>query len=613
MTVAGLGVRAGGGPLVDDVSFTIDPGERVGLVGESGSGKSLTALAVMGLLPEGLVAQGSVRLAEESTDLLGADERALSKLRGQAMSMVFQEPMSALNPVMRVGDQVAEVLRIHQPGLHRAASRSRAVDLLAKVRLPDPARAARAYPHQLSGGQRQRVVIAIALANDPDLLICDEPTSALDVTVQAQVLDLIVAATSRSNTGLLFITHDLAVVATVCSRVLVMHDGVLVENGPVSDVFRQPRHPYTRALLDAAEPSSPAPTRHLNPTQRPSPTQPDPTPRPDGTRPDGTRPDGTRPDGTRPDGTRRPDPDGLDSAVEPAEPAPHPGPAPVIELRDLSRVYRRPRTSLRSAPSSVPALRDVSFDIASGQRFGIVGESGSGKSTLVRLLAGLDQPTAGSVRFAGRRVDGVPERRLRFLREDLQLVFQDPSGSLDPRMRVGDIVAEPLVAMRDSRLRRTQRSHRTRVDELLAAVGLPADAAERYPHQFSGGQRQRISLARALAPAPKVLVADEPVSALDASVRAQILDLLASLADTFELTLVFVSHDLSVVRQVCDTVAVLHEGRVVELGPTERIFTAPEHPYTQRLIAAVPSVSRALSGTTVHDLTGDKARLEASP
>ncbi|MGW5359959.1 ABC transporter ATP-binding protein [Actinopolymorpha pittospori] len=588
LTVAGLGVRAGGGPLVDDVSFTIDPGERVGLVGESGSGKSLTALAVMGLLPEGLVAQGSVRLAGESTDLLRADDRALSKLRGQAMGMVFQEPMSALNPVMRVGDQVAEVLRIHQPGLPRAVSRSRAVDLLAKVRLPDPARAARAYPHQLSGGQRQRVVIAIALANDPDLLICDEPTSALDVTVQAQVLDLIVAATSRSNTGLLFITHDLAVVATVCSRVLVMHDGVLVENGPVSEVFRKPRHPYTRALLDAAEPNGPAPTRHPDPSPRPSPTQPDrPAP--------------------------RPEPDGLDSAVEPTERAPHPGPVPVIELRDLSRVYRRPRTSLRSTPTSVPALRDVSFDIAAGQRFGIVGESGSGKSTLVRLLAGLDQPTAGSVRFAGRRVDGVPERRLRFLREDLQLVFQDPSGSLDPRMRVGDIVAEPLVAMRDSRLRRTHRSHRARVDELLAAVGLPADAAERYPHQFSGGQRQRISLARALAPAPKVLVADEPVSALDASVRAQILDLLASLAETFELTLVFVSHDLSVVRQVCDTVAVLHEGRVVELGPTERIFTAPEHPYTQRLIAAVPSVSRALSGTTVHDLTGDEARLEASP
>lgn len=480
----------------------------------------------------------------------------MSRLRGQAMGMVFQEPMSALNPVRRVGDQVAEVLRIHRPELGRSGAAARAVELLSAARLPDPAEAARAYPHQLSGGQRQRVVLAIALANDPAVLLCDEPTSALDVTVQAQVLDLIVAGTATRGTGLLFVTHDLAVVATVCSRVLVMRDGELVETGPVAEVFNRPRHPYTRALVDAADLSGSTPP-----------------PRPEAA---------------------------GQSGGESGSP-------PMVSVSGLSRTYRRARTSLRTPPS-VPALRDVSFDIAAGQRFGVVGESGSGKSTLVRLLAGLDQPSAGTVHFAGRRVDGVPERRLRFLREDLQLVFQDPTGSLDPRMPVGEIVAEPLVALRG----RAWRTHLPRVRDLLAAVGLPADAADRYPHQFSGGQRQRISLARALAPAPKVLVADEPVSALDASVRGQVLDLLASLADSFGLTLVFVSHDLSVVRRVCDTVAVLHAGELVELGPAERVLTRPEHPYTQGLLAAVPSMSRAPAGATAGELAGERPYREPS-
>ncbi|MFD2080293.1 peptide/nickel transport system ATP-binding protein [Actinopolymorpha cephalotaxi] len=561
LTVAGLRIGTADRSLVRDVNFTIAPGERVGLVGESGSGKSLTTLAVMGLLPEGLTAHGEVALAGTPGNLLARDDRAMSRLRGQAMGMVFQEPMSALNPVRRVGDQVAEVLRIHRPELGRSGAAARAVELLSAVRLPDPGEAARAYPHQLSGGQRQRVVLAIALANDPAVLLCDEPTSALDVTVQAQVLDLIVAGTKTRGTGLLFVTHDLAVVATVCSRVLVMQDGELVESGPVAEVFGRPRHPYTRALLDAADLTGSAPP-------------------------------------PRPESTDRP----TDQSTG------EPEARPMVSVAGLSRTYRRARTSLRTPPS-VPALRDVSFDIAAGQRFGVVGESGSGKSTLVRLLAGLDQPSAGTVRFAGQRVDGVPERRLRFLRENLQLVFQDPTGSLDPRMRVGEIVAEPLVALRG----RAWRTHLARVRDLLAAVGLPADAADRYPHQFSGGQRQRISLARALAPAPKVLVADEPVSALDASVRGQVLDLLASLADTFGLTLVFVSHDLSVVRRICDTVAVLHAGELVELGPAEQVLTRPEHPYTQRLLAAVPSMSRALAGATAGELAGERQERAEPP
>ncbi|WP_020573468.1 dipeptide ABC transporter ATP-binding protein [Actinopolymorpha alba] len=548
LTVRRLAVhRHDGEALVTGVDLTLAPGERVGLIGESGSGKSLTALAIMGLLPEGLRASGSVRLAGTSTDLLDTGERALADLRGNRLSMVFQEPMSALNPLMRVGDQVAEVLRLHQTGIGRAAAAAKAVELLDQVRLPDPAQAARAYPHQLSGGQRQRVLIAMALANEPAVLLCDEPTSALDVTVQAQILDLIVAGTAHRDTSLLFITHDLAVVATVCSRVLVMRDGSIVESGPVEQVFTRPQHPYTQALLDAAEPPA----------------------------------------------------SDAASSVQKAGQS-------LLSVENAARVYTRPRTSLLTPRPRVAGLRDVSFDVAAGQRFGIVGESGSGKSTLVRLLAGLDRPTSGSVRFAGREISALPERRLRFLREDVQMVFQDPSGSLDPRMRVGEIVAEPLVALGRARLR-TERANRVR--DLLDAVGLPADAAVRFPHEFSGGQRQRISIARALAPAPKVLIADEPVSALDASVRSRILELLASLADSHELTLVFVSHDLAVVRQICDTIGVLHQGELVEIGPTEQVYTQPAHPYTRRLLTAIPTVTRALAGVSASDLASAPADL----
>ncbi|MBM7787499.1 dipeptide ABC transporter ATP-binding protein [Tenggerimyces flavus] len=532
LSVSGLSVHAGSSALVDDVSFALEPGERVGLIGESGSGKSMTALAVMGLLPEGLRASGSVGLAGESANLLTLRERQLSALRGSRLGMVFQEPMSALNPTMRVGDQLAEVLRIH--GASRQAAAARAVELLTQVRLPDPAGAVRAYPHQLSGGQRQRVMIAMALANDPLVLICDEPTSALDVTVQAKILELVVEATADLDTSVLFITHDLPVVATVCERVLVMKDGAIVESGPVASVFTTPEHPYTRLLLDAATFGRPTSSSH--------------------------------------------------NAVD-----------PIVDLSGVSRTYRRPRRSLFGPRPEVRALRDVRMSIAAGQRFGVVGESGSGKSTLVRLIAGLDKPSVGSIRFAGRRIEALPERRLRFLREDLQMVFQDPAGSLDPRMRVRDIVAEPLVSLQ----RTTERDVDARVAELLTAVGLPTDSADRYPHQFSGGQRQRISIARALAPRPRVLVADEPVSALDAPIRAQILELLARLVDEYDLTMVFVSHDLTVVRQVCDMVAVLHDGELVELGPTEQVYTEPQHPYTRELLAAVPTLEKALASKGV--------------
>jgi oligopeptide/dipeptide ABC transporter ATP-binding protein len=622
LEVAGLHVGTADLRLVSDVSFTLSAGERVGLIGESGSGKSLTALALMGLLPEGVRATGSVRLAGVDHDLVGAPEPRLAAVRGAAMTMVFQEPMTALNPSMRVGDQVAEVMLLHGRQPDRRSARAAAVELLDSVHLPEPDRLARAYPHQLSGGQRQRVMIAIALANGPSVLLADEPTTALDVTVQAQVLDLILAGVAARDAALLFITHDLAVVATVCERVMVMYGGRIVEAGPVTEVFTRPRHPYTQGLLAASDladtggdgrlrtiPGSvPAAGRFpggcVFRTRCPN-ADDDCTVLPGWTVRDGggyaCHHPVRSPEVQESHIQARQSPErGFPELPEPARAS------PLIAVRDLHRTYRRPRTSLRQAPPPVHALRGVSFDIAAGQRFGLVGESGSGKSTLIRLLAGLDSPTSGTIRFDGRDVGGQPERRLRFLREQLQVVFQDPMGSLDPRMRVRDIVAEPLAGRREPDVR-------GRVAELLAAVGLPPDAGDRYPHQFSGGQRQRISIARALAPRPSVLVADEPVSALDVSVRAQILNLLADLVERFRLTLVFVSHDLSVVRHVCDTTAVLHRGELVELGPSAQVAEAPQHPYTRRLVAAVPTIRGALAGRTTADLLAGSAIDPADP
>ncbi|MGW0045046.1 dipeptide ABC transporter ATP-binding protein [Rhodococcus sp. NPDC003348] len=540
LEVTGLGVRAGERTLLSEVGFRLDAGERLGLIGESGSGKSLTALNLMGLLPDQLTASGAVRLDGTPGNLLDLSEREWTRLRGDDVSMVFQEPMSALNPLMRVGNQVGEVLALHRGSsrhgrgdLSRRARRDVVLDLLAAVNLPDPARIARSYPHELSGGQRQRVLIAIAMANRPRLLICDEPSTALDVTVQAQILDLIDTTVREHDTALLLITHDLAVVSQLCERVLVMRDGEIVESGPIDDVFGDPAHPYTRSLLEASRlgHGESADTGHAS--------------------------------GAAPVFNEQTD--------------------PLISVRGLSRTYRGSRESLWRRPEPVHALADASFDVAAGQRFGIVGESGSGKSTLIRLLCALDTPTAGSVRVAGREIVGARERDLSFLRRDVSIVFQDPMGSLDPRMRVADIVAEPLT-------------DRTGADALVEAmltdVGLDPEAARRYPHQFSGGQRQRISIARALITRPRILIADEPVSALDVSVRAQVLDLLAGLVAEHDLTLLLVSHDLAVIRHVCDVVAVMHRGRIVECGPTEDVYERPLDPYTRTLIASAPTLTR---------------------
>ena len=573
--VRDLGVYVGDTPLVQDVDLSVARGERVGLIGESGSGKSLTALSIMGLLPPGLRATGSIRLdrpegsrkagpGEEGIEIVGSDERSLSRVRGRQAAMVFQEPMTALNPTMRIGEQVAETMTIH--GMDARAARARALDLLADVRLPDPAAAARAYPHPLSGGQRQRVVLAIALANDPALLICDEPTTALDVTVQAGVLDLIVRGATARDAGLLFITHDLAVVATVCHRVAVMYRGRIVETGPVEEVLTCPSHEYTATLVAASDLSVVDERGRLG----------------------------------------RGGPASASTSARPASPSRAGSPpatasdrdrAPAIEVTDVTRTYRRTRTSLFTPAPTVEALKGVSLAVRRGERLGIVGESGCGKSTLLRIIAGLDQPTSGSVRVVGREIAGVPERRLTFVRDLLQLVFQDPMSSLDPRMRVDEIVAEPLFAQ-------GRGAEKGRVPQLLEAVGLELASARRYPHQFSGGQRQRISIARALAPDPQILVADEPVSALDVSVRAQVLNLMSDLVQEYGLTLVFVSHDLSVVRHLCERVVVMEGGRIVEEGPTQQLYEDPQHPYTRRLVASIPTLSGALAGVDAARLAG---------
>lgn len=536
LEVADLGVTAGDRTLLTEVGFRLGVGERLGLIGESGSGKSLTALSLMGLLPEPLAATGQVRLDGVDDNLLDLPERAWTGIRGDDVSMVFQEPMSALNPLMRVGRQVAEVLELHRE-MSRRDREGAVLDLLASVRLPDPRRIARSYPHELSGGQRQRVLIAIAMANRPRLLICDEPSTALDVTVQAQILDLIDDTVRDHDTALLMITHDLAVVSQLCERVLVMRDGVIVESGAIAEVFASPKHPYTRALLEASRlgRAESADTEHTS-----------------------------------------------EAAVfnEQSD--------PLIAVRGLTRTYPGPRESPWRRGEPVAALADASFDVAAGQRFGIVGESGSGKSTLVRLLCALDTPTSGSVRVAGRELVGARERDLTDLRRDVSIVFQDPVGSLDPRMRIADIVAEPLRA--GGRGAGRDAATDARVVAALTDVGLDPDSAQRYPHQFSGGQRQRISIARALVTRPRILVADEPVSALDVSVRAQVLDLLARLVDEHDLTLLLVSHDLGVIRHVCDVVAVMHRGRIVECGPTDDVYERPLQQYTRTLIASAPQL-----------------------
>jgi peptide/nickel transport system ATP-binding protein len=503
-----------------DVSLTLNAGQILCVVGESGSGKSMTAGAVMRLLPPGVAAvSGQVRLA--GRELLTLPEADMRRVRGAEIAMIFQEPMTALNPLRTIGDQIGEGFRIHT-SLSRAEIRTRTLALLEEVRLPDPAVAIDAYPHALSGGQRQRAMIAMALALEPAVLIADEPTTALDVTTQAQILALIRDLQLRRGMSVLFITHDFGVVAEIADRVAVMQHGVVVEQGDANQILNHPQHPYTQTLIAAVPPLTAA--HH--------------------------------------------------AAVAP-------GP-PILVLDGISKTYGK-RGLFRKAGRIVHAVADVSLSLPRGSTLGIVGESGSGKSTLARCIVRLLDTDAGSIRLDGIDLTRLSSRAMRQEARRVQMVFQDPYASLNPRRRAGELVAQgPMV----HGVSRTEAMERAR--ELFALVGLPPEAMQRFPHEFSGGQRQRIGLARALALRPELLVADEAVSALDVSVQAQVLRLLADLRERLGLSMLFITHDLRVAAQICDRIAVMRDGAVVEQGTAEQVFGNPTHPYTQALLASVP-------------------------
>ncbi|KOV12117.1 ABC transporter ATP-binding protein [Streptomyces sp. XY431] len=604
-------------PAVRGVDLTLNRGETLGIVGESGSGKSVTALAVLGLLPGTARVRGSVRL--DDRELIGLPGRELAAVRGRRIAMVFQDPLSAFTPVYRIGDQLVEALRIHRPGLDRAAARKRAAELLDLVGIPAPDRALDSFPHEFSGGMRQRAMIAMAVANDPDVLLADEPTTALDVTIQAQVLDVLRTARRETGAALVLVSHDLGVIAGMADRVAVMYAGRVVETAGVDELFAAPRHPYTLGLVGAVPrldgrrgplvpiPGTPAPMAELPPgcpfaarcplvEDRCRTAEPPLTG--DGT---AAAEAGTTADADGPTGhlaacvragelaARRPAPTEVYPvpelpAASAAAPVPREQRPPVLEVEGLTKTFPLLKgTVFKRRIGSVHAVDGVELSIREGETLGLVGESGSGKSTTLFELLRLAAPESGRIELLGRDTAALSRAEAHRMRSDLQIVFQDPMASLDPRMPVGDIVAEPLRAQRAAKDEIARR-----VPELLRQVGLDPAHAVRYPHQFSGGQRQRISIARALAVRPRLLVLDEPVSALDVSIQAGVLNLLQSLKAELGLSYLFVSHDLSVIRHLADRVSVMYLGRTVEQGEVSAVFDRPRHPYTRALLSAVP-------------------------
>lgn len=543
-------------PAVRGVSLEVRPGETLALVGESGSGKSTIAFAAMGLLSDNARTTG--RVAINDTDVATASEAELAGLRGRVASMVFQEPATALDPLTRVGKQIAEVIRNHRP-LSHAEARAEAVQLLLRVGIPDPEQRAAAFPFQLSGGQRQRVVIAMAIANAPGLLIADEPTTALDVTVQAEVLDLLRGLAADSGTGVLLVTHNMGVVADFADRVAVMLDGKIVETGPVEEVLLRPSHAYTKRLLAAVPRLAVAGQGQGQGQGRES----DLNPGQDQGQEQG------------PDQDQGPDAEAAALSVPAAESA---GAGPVVDLRDVSVVFGRGRHAVR-------ALDDVSLTVHPGETVGLVGESGSGKSTAARVALGLVKPASGDVYLFGSDLHRTRSRARRALRSGIGVVLQDPVASLDARMSVAECIAEPL---RVHRRGMSSRERRARVEEVLEQVRLPREFADRAPRELSGGQRQRVSLARALVLEPRLLVADEPTSALDVSVQQTVLEVITELQQELGFACLFVSHDLAVVQQFAQRVVVMRAGRIEEQGATTATLLRPETGYTRSLLAAVP-------------------------
>ena len=605
LRVDDLNVTFAGNPpvhAVRGVSYEVREKEFLGLVGESGSGKSVSSTAIMGLLPSSAKVSGSITF--EGRELVGLGDRDFSRLRGQGLSMIFQDPLSALTPVYSIGDQITEVLHLHDKALSKQAARARAAELLTLVGIPNVQRNLNAFPHEFSGGMRQRAMIAIAIANNPRLIIADEPTTALDVTIQAQILELLQEAREVTGAAVLLITHDMGVVAGNADRVAVMYAGRIVEQAPVRELFAKPLMPYTIGLLRSMPSLSAPRSERLVPlegrppllTQLPqgcpfAPRCPAAIPECREAEPPLFEIGGpTRraaciradeiDDGRLPGPTIYPRPETVEPEAAPLATAT----GNAIELHDVHKVYPLYSGSvMRRRVGSVRAVDGVSFEVRTGQTLGLVGESGCGKTTTIMEILELKGASEGTIKVADRDTATLGKAERRALREDIQVVFQDPMASLDPRMTVGDIIAEPLTVHDVPEAER-----RRRVSDVLDLVGLERSYAQRYPHEFSGGQRQRIGIARALVVEPKVVVLDEPVSALDVSVQAGVINLLEDLKARLGLSYLFVAHDLAVVRHIADQVAVMYLGRIVEYGPSEAVFSDPRHPYTVALLSAVP-------------------------
>jgi len=539
LSIRDLHISFGAVPVVHGLNLEIEAGKTLALVGESGSGKSVTSLAVMGLLPEATGhATGSVRLGD--TELLGLSEDRMRSIRGRQISMIFQEPMTSLNPVQRIGDQLAEVIRLHR-GLKGAALREAVLEMLRKVRIPDPETRMKQYPHTFSGGMRQRVMIAMALACSPKLIIADEPTTALDVTVQAQILDLLRELQRETGTAILFITHDMGVVAEMADHVLVMQKGREIERGEVHEIFSNPKDDYTRTLI-AAAPSlvgrSVKQVESLEVLQE------------------------------------LPLTEGSSDTKD----------APVITVNDLCVRFPVRSGLLSRLTGNVHAVENVSFAIGKGETLGLVGESGSGKSTIGKAIIDLAPVHAGRIQLSGREIDYKDPKSLSALHRDVQMIFQDPFGSLNARQTIGSAIMEPMTVHGLAQ----GKEAREKMHWLLDRVGLDPRRAASLPHEFSGGQRQRICIARALAMSPKLIIADEAVSALDVAIKGQIIDLMIDLQQEFGVSYLFISHDMAAVEKICDRVAVMYFGEIVEIGAKKDVIANPVHPYTQRLLSAIP-------------------------